>query len=69
MAREYGLSYVETSAKENKNISDAFEKLVVHLFEKHDSESSFSMKRQGKTLDIDIMQDTLGNKKKEKKCC
>ncbi len=69
LAKEYGLVYIETSAKENKNVADAFEKLMMHLFEKNDNENSVVLKKQGKTLDIDIMQDTLAAKKNKKKCC
>ncbi len=62
----YGLKYIETSAKKNLNVNEAFETLGRELI-LHSEEKKIVRQRQNKKISVASVQDLNANKKKQ--CC
>tara|TARA_B100000674_G_C37978072_1_gene980502 strand:+ start:6982 stop:7599 length:618 start_codon:yes stop_codon:yes gene_type:complete len=60
-AEKYGMSYIETSAKNNKNIETIFLKLAVDIYK-------LSQNNEKKNTDVIVLTDTK-SKRIKKKCC
>ena len=62
----YGLKYIETSAKKNLNVNEAFETLGRELI-LHSEDKKIVRQRQNKKIRVASVQDLNANKKKQ--CC
>jgi Ras-related protein Rab-1A len=62
----YGLKYIETSAKKNLNVNEAFETLGRELI-LHSEDKKIVRQRQNKKISVASVQDLNANKKKQ--CC
>ena len=62
----YGLKYIETSAKKNLNVNEAFETLGRELI-LHSEDKKIVRQRQNKKINVASVQDLNANKKKQ--CC
>ena len=65
-ADSYGLKYIETSAKKNLNVNEAFETLGRELMQ-HSEDKKIVRQKQNKKISVAQVQDLNANKKKT--CC